>query len=248
MDSVKTNSTLSGLPFTARYLALPTFAFAVAFALLTDGGIDRGIAQVLFSAEGGQWTLRNNWLLDVAFHQVGKFMSVLAWLGCIAMYVRNRKVGVRDQWQRALILLIVSVGLTTLIVSTAKGFTHMDCPWDLQGLGGAKSYVPLLQEDLVNAKPGRCFPAGQASAGYAWIALYFAALIARPEQRLHGLGIGIAFGLTLGTAQQLRGAHFMSHDLTTAWIAWIVSASVYALVNGDKGWMTVNECEQTVST
>jgi membrane-associated PAP2 superfamily phosphatase len=44
------------------------------------------------------------------------------------------------------------------------------------------------------------------------------------------------FGLSLGIAQQLRGAHFMSHTLWTAWfclaVGWLLDASVTALKSG----------------
>ena len=39
-----------------------------------------------------------------------------------------------------------------------------------------------------------------------------------------GLSTGLAFGL----AQQARGAHFVSHDLWSAFLVWTLTLSVYA--------------------
>ena len=33
-------------------------------------------------------------------------------------------------------------------------------------------------------------------------------------------------GLLLGVAQQLRGAHYMSHTFWTAWYCWVAAASL----------------------
>ena len=34
-------------------------------------------------------------------------------------------------------------------------------------------------------------------------------------------------GTALGLAQQIRGAHFMSHTLWTAWLCWTVAGAVW---------------------
>jgi membrane-associated PAP2 superfamily phosphatase len=36
------------------------------------------------------------------------------------------------------------------------------------------------------------------------------------------LVLAIGIGFVLGIAQQMRGAHFMSHTLWTAWLCWTV--------------------------
>ena len=42
------------------------------------------------------------------------------------------------------------------------------------------------------------------------------------------LGV-MAAGLMLGLTQQLRGAHFMSHTLWTAWVCWTTAALAWGL-------------------
>ena len=58
--------------------------------------------------------------------------------------------------------------------------------------------------------------------------IYFAAwrYVRRPAWfLLPGLRVGEAFGL----AQQVRGAHFVSHDLWTAALAWFLALGLFVL-------------------
>src|SRR3546814_5297107 len=92
-----------------------------------------------------------------------------------------------------------------------KSWTHVDCPWDLVGFGGTRSYHDLLAALPAHVPHGLCFPAGHARAGYAWVALFFFFGRTRPQWRWKGLAAGLCAGLVFGVSQQLRGAHFASH-------------------------------------
>jgi membrane-associated PAP2 superfamily phosphatase len=70
---------------------------------------------------------------------------------------------------------------------------------------------------------GRCFPAGHASAGFAFFGGYFAFRDDAPGIARLWLGAALLAGLLLGIAQQMRGAHFMSHTLWSGWICWSVA-------------------------
>ena len=73
---------------------------------------------------------------------------------------------------------------------------------------------------------GHCFPAGHASAGFAFIGGYFVFRNVAPRTARIWLQASLASGLLLGLAQQLRGAHFMSHTLWTALVAWCIAFAV----------------------
>jgi membrane-associated PAP2 superfamily phosphatase len=47
--------------------------------------------------------------------------------------------------------------------------------------------------------------------------------------RLLGLAVGGGLGLLFGISQQLRGAHFLSHDVWTAGICWATALLTYLL-------------------
>jgi len=103
----------------------------------------------------------------------------------------------------------------------------MDCPWDLLRYGGGKVYYGLFTRRPPGMGSAGCFPAGHASAGYAWVALYFFFLHARPRLRWWGLATGLLAGLVFGIAQQLRGAHFLSHDVWALMVCWLVALALY---------------------
>jgi membrane-associated PAP2 superfamily phosphatase len=44
------------------------------------------------------------------------------------------------------------------------------------------------------------------------------------------LALVLAAGFALGLAQQVRGAHFMSHTLWTAWLCWVAAWAVDGVV------------------
>nr|WP_243748827.1 phosphatase PAP2 family protein [Pseudomaricurvus alcaniphilus] len=130
--------------------------------------------------------------------------------------------------RQGLAFLCSTVILALLLVSTLKGLTHIDCPWSFQRYGGERAYEPIFQK-IFGSGNGRCFPSGHASGGYAWIALYFYCLLYKPRWRYVGLAFGLLLGLTFGLAQQLRGAHFVSHDIWTLTICWYTGLLGYVL-------------------
>lgn len=130
-------------------------------------------------------------------------------------------------WRRPLGYLALSVLVSTALVAAIKAGSNMDCPWDIDGLGGSRPHLGLFETRPDALPDASCFPAGHASGGYAWMALYFFFLMTRPHLRWHGLAIGIGTGAVFGIAQQLRGAHFLSHDLWTAALCWATTLALF---------------------
>ena len=217
-------SAVGGMPaWLVWQLLLPLAAFVFAnFVLLQLGG-DRWIAGHLYLWEGGRWALRDNLLTSTLVHAGGKKLSTLAWLGVVACAVLAWRRPAWQAWRKPLLYLALAVLVSTSLVAWMKSWTHVDCPWDLVGFGGTRSYHDLLVALPPQTPDGRCFPAGHASAGYAWLALFFFFGSTRPRLRWQGLATGLATGLVFGVSQQLRGAHFASHDVWTLTICWIVA-------------------------
>ena len=118
-----------------------------------------------------------------------------------------------------------------LVVSTIKIHSHTSCPWDLQQFGGVASHVSHWAWGVADGGTGRCFPAGHASAGFAFIGGFFAFRHVLPKTAWRWFTGAMLVGFILGLAQQLRGAHYMSHTLWTAWFCWTVAAVVDGMVS-----------------
>ncbi len=213
--------------FLTRYLLLPWIAaLLVSWALMSAGG-DQWLADQLYRLEGHRWALQNAWVTTHLIHKGGKWLSAFATLlALVACFHAWRHARWRS-WRWPLLYLVLAVGLGTGMVSLLKSLTHMDCPWDLTRYGGLREYVGLFAARPTDMPRGVCFPAGHASAGYAWVSLYFFALMVRPAWRWRGLAVGLLAGAVFGFAQQLRGAHFLSHDLWTLMTCWTVALGLY---------------------
>ena len=215
--------------FLVRHLAWPLAAALFASVLLMHAGGDRWLAGAIFHLEGGRWALRDHWLTSGLVHRGGRQASTVAWLVVLGLYLRARRRSDLASLRQPLVYLLVAVALGTTAVSVLKSITHVDCPWDLVEYGGTRLPLGLFAPLPAGAPAGVCYPAGHASAGYAWVSLYFAALLWRPRWRWHGLAIGLAAGLLFGIGQQLRGAHFMSHDIAAAAVCWLLSLGLFCL-------------------
>jgi membrane-associated PAP2 superfamily phosphatase len=189
--------------------------------------IDLHWAGWLFQWEGGAWALKRSVLLEGVLHRGGRLLSQVAWTGVlVATLWRWRSPSA--PWTRPAARLLLAVFASIACVAALKSLTHMDCPWDLAGLGGQRPFIDLFEARPATLGPAACFPAAHAAGGFAWVALYFFFRQVAPRWRHAGLGIGLLAGLVFGLAQQLRGAHFLSHDIASLAVCWGVACAVEA--------------------
>lgn len=205
------------------HIVLPGAVFLgllLAFALLP---IDRVTADFLYRLEGGRWAWRDAWLTRAVIHDGGRKLVLVAVLFVLALIVAGFRVQRLRPCRRGLTYVLVSAVVSGLLINILKAVTHMDCPWDLVRYGGDRPFHALWDLAAYPVSSGRCFPAGHASAAYAWFGAYFFARVHVPRYRKPALAAVIILGLVFGLGQQLRGAHFLSHDLWTAALCWGVA-------------------------
>jgi membrane-associated PAP2 superfamily phosphatase len=168
------------------------------------------------------FALRDDWFLVNVMHQGAR---TVAWVVMGAMLVAiARPFGVlRRLERRGRVQLALTAIAALLAVSAVKHASHVSCPWDVQDFGGIAPYVSHWAWSVRDAGPGGCFPAGHASAAFACVGGYFVFRERSPGVARAWLAAVIVAGLSLGLAQQLRGAHFTSHTLWTAWVCWVVA-------------------------
>lgn len=167
------------------------------------------------------FALRDTWLLDAVMHQGAKALSWLVVLGLSLAVVWPVGPLRRLEMMRRVEITVLALA-AALAVALLKSASYTSCPWDLQEFGGIARHVShwMLTPD---GGPGRCFPAGHASHGFCFFGLWLVLREGQPRVAALALTLTLLAGFALGLAQQLRGAHFMSHTLWTAWICWVVS-------------------------
>lgn len=213
------------------HVVLPLLILGWATVILIGADLDRHLAAWLYQMEGGHWAMKQAWLTEHLIHRGGRTLSGLAAVLVAAATLRAFS-SVRSplhalRWP--LLRLIGSVALATGVISLIKQHSGMDCPWDLAQYGGSRPYYSLFDIRPTGLHASGCFPAGHASGGYAWLALYFFALATKPQWAGRALALALAAGAVFGIGQQLRGAHFMSHDVWTAALCWFIALGMHQL-------------------
>ena len=210
----------------ARALAWTLLA-SVLLLLWDATGLDLALARLAGTPTGFPW--RDNGFLVHVMHEGARSLS---WLLLIALFAAIRwPVGVLRRLrrrERAQLAFTVLAGV--LVVSLVKQASATSCPWDLKAFGGVADYVSHWAWGVRDGGAGGCFPAGHASAGFAYMAGWFVLRRVSPSAARVWLACALAAGLLLGLAQQQRGAHYMSHTLWTAWLCWTTALAVDALL------------------
>lgn len=187
------------------------------------GGLDLAAAG-WFGGAGG-FPLKQHWFFEAVMHEGGRIASWIFVLG-LALAVWWPVGALRRIDAARRLQLVVTALLAVLAVSALKAVSRTSCPWDLAAFGRAAQYVSHWSFGLADGGSGRCFPAGHASAGFAFVGGYF--VFSDTDRRVAWLWLGGAMlaGLSFGLAQQVRGAHFMSHTLWTGVVCWCVACAV----------------------
>lgn len=211
---------------TAALLAplLPVLALLLADAVL---GLDQRLADALYAWQGHRWALRHAWTTEWVVHRIGRGISLLAWVAMLVAWLASLRVARWRRWRRPLAYLLLSTLTAAALIACTKAATGMDCPWDLLRYGGDRPFVGLFTARPSGLERGHCFPAAHAGTGYAWVALYFFTAEVRPRWRGTAWLPGVLAGAVFGLSQQLRGAHFLSHDLTALALCWALAALLY---------------------
>lgn len=179
-------------------------ALAGAAALIVLASLaDRVLSAPFYDPALRAFPLKDAWLLAVPGHAGLKWAMAAFWAGCLAR---------GGAWRRGALYMAA----IALVVSLLKHFSPYSCPWDLPDYGGAKPGA------------GACVPAAHPVSGFA---LFGLALALRGSERRAARAVLLAawiVGLGAGAVQVARGAHFASHVLWTAWVAWAVTLALAA--------------------
>lgn len=215
----------------SRYFNFP-LALGVPLSLMTlllvfdPRPLDFALEHLFYQPGQGFVGRSSFWLEDILHDRAKQAVIVLGVLAVVGFVLSLLPTALRP-WRRQLGYLVLALGLSTAVVSPLKTLTGMHCPWSLSEFGGQEQFTPLLSERTPTANPGRCWPGGHAAAGFSLLALFFAFRDCRPRI---ALAVALALGSLFSLGRMLQGAHFLSHNLWTLLLDWVICVLTYRLL------------------
>ena len=201
---------------------LPAGACVLVLIVSNVSSLDATLARAWAYGPAG-WIGRGTWWAEDLLHDGGRSVvrAIAALCGILAV------AGVGRSWRRTAAYLFAAIAVSALVAGALKHVTNIDCPWDVRGFGGTRPYVHVLG-DRPDALPhAACFPGAHAASGFALMAFYFAFRDRSKRLARLGLATAVVTGIAFSVAQEARGAHFLSHDVTSAFLSWFTCLALY---------------------
>lgn len=225
--------------FWLGHLILPLLAGVLLALVYPQTGLDRWLIAPYYDALSQTFPLRNHPGLEAVMHQGLKNLMIGVSLLALGLWAYGLKLGATQRTSRlqtwlqaqhqSFLWVFVGMLITTSVVALLKHASIHDCPWNLEGYGGSQPYIALFASLPAGVAPGHCFPGGHASGGFALLAIYFAFRDSAPRIAKWGFNLALLFGFVMAYTQMVRGAHFMSHNLWTAWLVWMLLLVQYLI-------------------
>lgn len=212
--------------FLVAHGLFPMLGLLLISGLILAADLDRGVADYFYSIQGNSWAWKESWLAEGIFHKGGRSLSILLALLLLVLVIASHFSFWLSPHKKPLLYLLVATAGSSLLISLLKSSLAVSCPWEFDRYGGDLPYANVFDQLVLRNGEG-CFPAGHASAGYAWISAYFLGVHYQSRWRWLGLAIPLLAGMVLGVVQQIRGAHFLSHDIWSLAICWFFSLLMF---------------------
>lgn len=169
-------------------------------------------------------------LSPIFYNGMKAFVSAVGALAVISIAASIKYDFLKPYRQGALIVVLSTIIIPSC-VSFLKDMTQIYCPNQLTLYNGLAPYIHVF-----GSYPGwfhsihqpRCFPAGHPTGAFALMSLSF--VFVTPRAKYCGLIFGFIAGLLASGYQMLRGEHFLSHCLTSFFLAVLLILFIQKLV------------------
>ena len=223
-------SVLTAIVKQSAIILLVAAGVFVIIGQVTD--LDLLLADMFFDPVRHVFPLDHTWFARKFMHDGVK--KVLVWsayfLFAVILFDSIRPVRQISPLRRIQIRLLGLVAvLEPLLIHTLKKNSALHCPWGVDRYGGDAPFLRLFDSIPAGWSYGHCFPAGHASGGMWLSALAVLCLPHAPKKALAVFAGGLGIGLAMGWVQQMRGQHFLTHTLWTAWLSSVLFVAILAL-------------------
>jgi membrane-associated PAP2 superfamily phosphatase len=195
---------------------MPSLFTTIGFLTIRILMLDEYIAALFY--DGTTWPHKNNWWLSQIIHNTGHKIALAAYLLLFLFWASGK---IKGSQRPGIDYALTAIAICIVAINLCKSLLHFPCPWQANITLGV--FIPYQwRPDAAG-----CFPSGHASSGYAWVCFYYVAYRFYPAYKYLFLALAVAIGFVFGAAQQIRGAHFISHDLICVYLCWVVASVLF---------------------
>jgi membrane-associated PAP2 superfamily phosphatase len=220
-----------------KTLLISSLLFVLTFALFEVADWDIIIQDHFYDFKNHQWIYQDpDGIYYLIFYKLIKLPIVA--IAIFALYkIIKAKISKLNfiAYRSYLIVILTLILFPTAIALIGKPLTNVQCPDDSYRYGGGIPHVKILEKYPINKnskdgkwKPGRCYPAGHASGGFALLSLYFVADTKRKKWIY--TGFALTMGIVMSVFQMVRGLHFLSHQVATVLLSLILISTLNLLL------------------
>lgn len=208
-----------------RQLLVTFVLLGAVLGLFEFTSLDLLLQDQFYDRTTGHWMVDSTSPLPRFFFYTGAKGAIILFAVLLAVFFLWPRRKLPVAWtgrKRDAGFLLLCLGVVPLVIGELKASTNIYCPYQLTRYGGTKPYIKVFDSRAAAVKgdPGRCYPAGHASGGFALMGLLFVARTWR--RRIMGILAGQTVGWTMALYQMFKGAHFLSHSLVTMLLAWML--------------------------
>jgi membrane-associated PAP2 superfamily phosphatase len=226
-----TPASLASAPFNMKMaLGIPLFIMVI-LALFEPSGLDLSLADMMYQPGIGFIGAKSFFLEDILHDRAKQAViaiTLIVFLIWLASFIFPEKTKIE---RKRFLYIVISMVIASSVITPLKKLTEVQCPWSLDRYGGVEIYSAVMDKRAAPVeKAGQCWPGGHASSGFILFALFFALRDIRPRAARIALVLTIVLGCIFSVGRMLQGAHFLSHNIWTALIDWMICAILYRLM------------------
>ncbi len=240
MVNLKISNKISEINF---WITIDLILLAAAVLFFNYSDLDVNLQNHFFNFSNKTWLVDANEPIKKAiFYKMPKILlgaAIFIFFVLTIFAFRSKKPGpfiFHNRHRFALIFL--GFALIPLIAGNIKKFTNIYCPNQLIIYDGNYAYSKIIEKNPnlnvtelrkgnlqnMDAKPGKCFPAGHAVTGFTLMILFF--VFEKKSHRIIGLLSGVIMGWICGIYQMLKGVHFLSDTVVSMLVCFLLAALI----------------------
>ncbi len=131
------------------------------------------------------------------------------------------------------LVLVLALGPGLLVSVVFKDHWNRPRPVNVADFGGTARYLPVWTKGPPGG--GHSFPSGHASMGFYLLTPFFAMNHRHRKWALFFLGLGLFYGVILGTARIVQGGHFASDILWAGGFTYLTGLITAAFLRFEQG-------------